>query len=86
MKRFDFGYRTLEQVIEMINDADKDGVQGFEEMTADYLAASYAQVASEEEGNGDDQESWEAHLELLADYGAEFDESNAVEIIKKFED
>lgn len=78
MKAYDFGYRTLEQVVERVNDG---AVQGFEEHTSEFLAASYAYDAAKEGSDSlseIDSDTIETHLEFLRDAGADFQMANAV--------
>lgn len=76
MKSYDFGHKTLEQVAERVT---LGATQGFEELTSDFLAASYAAKAMQESGFCD-EESAEAHLEILAEAGAEFDAKQAAKL------
>lgn len=80
MKAYDFGYKTLEQVAERVNDG---AVQGFEEHTSEFLAASYAYAAAIEGSDSIetvDADTIEAQLEFLRDAGAEFNTRDAVKI------
>lgn len=78
MKVYDFGYKTLEQVAERVNDG---AVQGFEEHNSEFLAASYAYNAAIEGSDclgAIDSDIIEAHLEFLREAGANFQMGNAV--------
>lgn len=77
---YDFGQAaTLEDVVAKVN---RGPVQGFEDHTAEYFAASYAWDGATD--NVDEDEVTEAdlepHLDALSDAGAEFDYSEAVAI------
>lgn len=74
---YDFGYKTLEQVVEQINNSP---VQGFEDHTPEFLAAAYACDAQEESGYEITQDAIEAHLDILSENGAEFDYQEAVKV------
>lgn len=76
METYDFGYTTLEGVVERVNTG---AVQGFEDHTSEHLAASYAFDAAQESGFTDGA-SVEAHLDFLAESGAEFDHAEALRI------
>lgn len=74
---YDFGYTTIEGVVERINDGP---VQGFEHLTSEYLAAAYA-VAAADEGEGPvTADDIEAHLEILSEHGASFDHNQALDL------
>lgn len=78
MKAYDFGDKTLEQVAERVT---AGAVQGFEEHTSEFLAASYAYDAAIEGSDSlsaIDSDTIEAHLEFLRDAGADFQMENAV--------
>lgn len=66
---YDFGYATLDQVVEKINNAP---VQGFEEHTAEYLAAAYANQAQEDAGYELDEAAAIEHFDVLRVAGAEW--------------
>lgn len=74
---YDFGYKTLEQVVEQINNSP---VQGFEDHTPEFLAAAYACDAQKESGYEITQDAIEAHLDILSENGAEFDYQEAVKV------
>ena len=69
----DFGYTTLEQIAETINESDEPN----------WLAASYAYNAARDENMGHDIDSLEAHLDYLAEAGANFDSLDALAIAKR---
>ena len=80
MKAYNFGYNTLEQVVDRVNIG---AVQGFEEHTSEFLAASYAYDAAIEGSDSIetvDADTIEAHLEFLREAGAEFNMREAVKI------
>lgn len=73
---------SIEKVVEIIN-ASKAGhaseyFGGSDTRDAEVMAGQYAWEAAEENGYTDDA-SIEGHLEILADAGAEFDFSAALE-------
>lgn len=71
---YDFGYSSLESVVETINNAP---VQGFEEHTPEYLAAAYAVDACSDEVT---EANIEAHLDVLSEAGAEFSLFEAIKL------
>ncbi|MGB0467742.1 MAG: hypothetical protein ACPGF7_09480 [Pontibacterium sp.] len=77
MNTYDFGVTTLEGVVESINESP---VQGFEDVKAEFKAASYAYDAADEAGYGCSVENIEAHLDILVAAGAVFDYKEAVRI------
>ena len=75
---FDFGAHScfsIEQVANFINNSD---TQGAEHLTPEFLAAAYAADCCE----SDMMEEAEAHLEFLADAGAEFNAAKALALLK----
>ena len=69
---------TLEQVVEIINsDEASEYFGGTDLRSAEKMAGQYAWEAAEESGYTDD-ESIEAHLDILSDAGARFNFSNAL--------
>lgn len=79
MEIYDFGITTLEGIVGRVNTGP---TQGFEHLTAEYLAASYAASAALEgsEGGEIDAESIEAHLDVLSEAGAKFHAGQATQI------
>lgn len=75
---FDFGYQTLDQIVQRINEANDIGL---EEHTPDYLAAAYAVQAQEEAGFALCEDSAMEHFEYLRVAGAEFDVINALSLL-----
>ena len=76
---FDFGAHScfsIEQVANFINNSSD--TQGFEHLTPEFLAAAYAADCCE----SDMMEEAEAHLEFLADAGAEFNAAKALALLK----
>lgn len=67
-------------VVEIINGAADGHIEGMEgiEFTPAQLAGQYAQAAAAESGYSSDAECIDAHLEILAEKGAEFDFSTAL--------
>jgi len=75
--------QTQEEIVEAINAGGvTEGVEGVE-FTAEQLAGEYAWQAAEEAGYVDD-DSLEGQLECLADAGADFSQSDALEHAKLF--
>ncbi|HLV84214.1 MAG TPA: hypothetical protein VKY62_10600 [Devosia sp.] len=73
----DFGIATLEGIVERVNTGP---TQGFEHLTSEYLAASYAASAvleSDDMSADGELDAVEYHLELLAEAGATFDAPQA---------
>lgn len=80
MNTYDFGYKTLEQVAERVNEG---ATQGFEHLTSEFLAASYAADAAIEgtESTSDiDADIIEEQLDVLREAGAEFETAEAISI------
>lgn len=75
---FDFGYKTLGQIVERINSAN--GI-GLDEHTPEYLAAAYVAQAQEEAGYELCEDSAMEHFEVLRVSGAEFDVINALSLL-----
>ena len=73
----DFNNKTLEQVVEYINESP---AQGFEGNTPEFLAAAYAVEAQEESGYEMSKEAVDAHFDVLVEHGAEFDTDKAQRI------
>ena len=76
---FDFGAHScfsIEQVANFVNNGSD--TQGAEHLTPEFLAAAYASDCCE----SDMIEEAEAHLEFLADAGAEFDAAKALALLK----
>ncbi|WP_424408119.1 hypothetical protein [Pasteurella sp. PK-2025] len=71
---------TLEQVVELINEHDESGVQGFDYLTNNFIAAAYAYQCCE--GYEFSLDSAEYHLEILEENGANFDKYKALELLK----
>jgi hypothetical protein len=70
---------SIEKVVELINEAPHaEGMEGYE-FTAEMLAGQYAFDAAKDSGYEIDESSIEAHLGFLAEAGASFSESEAVE-------
>lgn len=67
---------TVESVVERINDGP---VQGFEQLTSNMLAASYAADAAVESGYTS-SDSIEAQLDYIAENGAIFDKGPALDL------
>jgi hypothetical protein len=67
-------FHTVEAVAEYVNNRDD---------IADIIAADYALGACEDNGYGFSKEEAEAHLEFLADAGAKFDKSNALDLFEQ---
>ena len=75
---FDFGAQScysIEQVAAYINNSSD--LQGFEQNTPEFLAAAYASGACEY----DSIEEAEAHLDFLAEAGAQFDAQKALDLL-----
>ena len=75
---FDFGAQScysIEQVAAYINNSSD--LQGFEQNNPEFLAAAYASGACEY----DSIEEAEAHLEFLAEAGAQFDAQKALDLL-----
>lgn len=74
--------KSIEQVVEIINESKAGHASeyfgGSDTRDAEVMAGQYAWEAAEEAGYTDDA-SIEAHLEFLADAGAEFDFRAALE-------
>ena len=72
---YDFGHSTFDQVVERINEGS---LQGFEEYTSEFLAASYALSALQCKKGVDSTEEIKSeiifHLEILSDGGVMFDQ------------
>ena len=76
---FDFGAHScfsIEQVAKFVNTGSD--TQGFEHHTREFLAAAYAADCCE----SDMLEEAEAHLQFLADAGAEFNAVEALALLK----
>ncbi|AUK44454.1 hypothetical protein A4212_04295 [Pasteurella multocida] len=71
---------TLEQVVEFINAHDESGVQGFDYLTNNFIAAVYAYKCCE--GYEFSLAAAEYHLEILEENGANFDKYKALELLK----
>ena len=70
---------SLEQVVTVINGgAIVEGMEGVE-FTAAQLAGQYAFEAARDSGWAVDAAAIAAHLDILADAGAEFDHADAAE-------
>ncbi|HDR1349884.1 TPA: hypothetical protein QB430_001868 [Pasteurella multocida] len=82
IKEFDLNYyaNTLEQVVELINEHDESGVQGFNYLTNNFIAATYAYKCCE--GYEFSLDAAEYHLDILEENGANFDRSKALELLK----
>lgn len=71
----DFGYATLSQIAERINEAP---VQGFESHTPEYIAAAYAIQAQSEAGYEICENSADVHFDVLEKAGAKFNRIDAL--------
>ncbi|MFC0912650.1 hypothetical protein ACFGZ5_02220 [Pasteurella multocida] len=82
IKEFDLNRyaNTLEQVVEFINEQDERGIQGFDYLTNNFIAAVYAYKCCE--GYEFSLEAAEYHLDILEENGANFDRSKALELLK----
>ena len=71
---------SMTEIVGIINGAADGHVEGIEgiEFTPAQLAGQYAQAAAAESGYSSDAECIDAHLEILAEKGAEFDFSTAL--------
>ncbi|MBM9536164.1 hypothetical protein [Desulfobulbus alkaliphilus] len=67
---YDFGITTMKGVVDSIGNSP---VFGFEEITPEWKAASYAIRAQQESGDPIDEDSIEAHLDVLIERGAVFE-------------
>lgn len=67
---------SLETVVELVNDGTCEGVEGVE-FTSEQLAGCYAYNAAKESGERVEGDL-EAHLEFLAEAGAEFNSFEAL--------
>lgn len=77
---YDFGITNLQGVVESINNSP---VQGFEQYTPAFKAASYAYEAQIASGYEISEEAIETHLDILVEAGAEFDYFDALSIALK---
>ncbi|HIF9321687.1 TPA: hypothetical protein ACX6QP_002184 [Photobacterium damselae] len=76
-----FEYKTLEQIADEITDTAKNGATvGFERHTAEYIAAAYALDAITEVDAPIDEDNINAHLEVLKEAGAIFDQIDALNL------
>ncbi len=82
IKEFDLNRyaNTLEQVVEFINEHDESGVQGFDYLTNNFIAAAYAYQCCK--GYEFSLDAAEYHLDILEENGANFDRSKALELLK----
>ena len=78
---YDFGIATLKGVVESINNSP---VQGYEDLTSEWKAASYAIRAQQESGYPIDEDSVEAHLDILVENGAEFEYQEAMRMVMTY--
>lgn len=80
MNTYDFGHKTLPEVVERINYGP---VSGFAHLTPEYLAASYAVEAALDdlEPAMVDADTIQYHLDLLKRHGAGFDDPEAQELV-----
>jgi hypothetical protein len=69
---------SIERVVELVNKGTYEGIEGVE-FTPEMLAGCYAYNAACDSGNEIDKEELEAQLYCLADGGANFDASGALE-------
>lgn len=68
-------FHTIESIVDYINNRDN---------IADIIAADYALSCCEESGYDDySRDCANAHLEFLADAGAKFDKSNALDLFEQ---
>ena len=74
---YDFGITTLDGVVESINNSP---VQGFEDITPEWKAMSYVVRGQQESGYPIDEDSVEAHLDILVESGAEFEYPRAMQM------
>ncbi|MXN88623.1 hypothetical protein [Pasteurella canis] len=73
---------TLEQVVELINDHDESGIQGFDYLTNNFIAAAYAYQCCEDEDHGFSLDAAEYYLEVLEENGANFNKYKALDLLK----
>ncbi|MDC4237644.1 hypothetical protein [Pasteurella multocida] len=69
---------TLQDVVELINEHDESGIQGFDYLTNYFIAAVYAYKSCA----AFSLEEAEYHLEILEENGAKFDFEKALELLK----
>lgn len=76
MQTYDFGHKTLREVVERINYGP---IAGFAHLTPEYLAASYAVEAALDDLEPAliDADFLQFHFDVLVVSGAEFDEASA---------
>ena len=73
------GYVTLERIVAIINEGGTcEGMEGIE-FSGEQLAGQYAFDAAKASGYPIDESALDAHLDFLAESGAEFDRSTAIE-------
>ncbi len=79
MNTYDFGHKTLPEVVARVNYGP---IPGFAHLTPEYLAASYAVEAALDdlEPAMVDADTIQYHLDLLKKHGAGFDDSEAQEL------
>lgn len=70
--------QSVEQAIKLINEGVCEGMEGVE-FSNDQLAGQHAWACAKEAGYGIDGDIINAHLEIIADQGAQFDSIKALE-------
>ncbi len=80
MNTFDINqFHTLEEIVTAINNNNESGIQGFDYITPDFVAAHYAYASVKEAGYGIDKGTIAAHLDILKESGANFDYAKAIQ-------
>lgn len=74
---YDFGYKTLDQIADFINNSP---VRGFKSHTPEWLAAAYAIGAQFEQGHEICEDSAGVHFDALEEAGAKFERSEALKL------
>tara|TARA_R110002020_G_scaffold149522_1_gene325847 strand:- start:717 stop:998 length:282 start_codon:yes stop_codon:yes gene_type:complete len=73
---------SIENVVEIVNNGTCEGIEGIE-FSSDMLAGCYIFNAAAEGGYGFGEDELEAHCEILADAGANFNKVGAISYAKK---